>query len=254
MHVEVDGSGQPLLLLHGFTGSVRTWDHVRPTLAEHARLVIVDLPGHGQSPEHATFDSCVDDLLAVLDKLQIERADVLGYSMGGRVALHVAMRAPDRVGTLLLESASPGIEDPLARAQRVQADEALATRIETLGVEAFVAEWESQPLLALSDPDAAAELHAQRLRNTPSGLANSLRGMGAGRQEPLWDRLPALGMPTRLLVGERDRRYVAIAERMHSLLPRAELTVCPRAGHTVHVDQPDAFVAWATGHGPSTVP
>jgi 2-succinyl-6-hydroxy-2,4-cyclohexadiene-1-carboxylate synthase len=258
MHVEVDGSGPPLLLLHGFTGSGRAWDHVRPALAARAQMVIVDLIGHGQSPvpddpERYTFDWCVRDLLAVLDGLGIERADVLGYSMGGRVALHLAVHAPARVGTLFLESASPGIEDPQARAQRVHADEELAERIETLGVEAFVNEWERQPLLAVGDHVSADELHAQRLKNSPRGLANSLRGMGAGRQAPLWDRLPTLQLPTRLLVGERDSRYVATAERMCTLLPRAELTICPRAGHTVHLDQPAAFVAWATGHGPSTV-
>jgi 2-succinyl-6-hydroxy-2,4-cyclohexadiene-1-carboxylate synthase len=250
MHVEVDGTGPPLLLLHGFTGSVRSWDHVRPALAAHARLVMVDLIGHGQSaapddPARYTFEWCVRDLLRVLDGLEIARADVLGYSLGGRVALHLAVQAPERVGTLLLESASPGIEDPAARAERKQADESLAERIETLGIEAFVREWEQQPLLTVADPVSAAEQRAQRLKNNPCGLAKSLRGMGAGRQAPLWDRLPLLRMPTRLLVGERDSRYVAIAERMLALLPHAGLTVCPRAGHTVHLDQPDAFVAWA---------
>jgi 2-succinyl-6-hydroxy-2,4-cyclohexadiene-1-carboxylate synthase len=252
MHVEVDGSGSPLLLLHGFTGSGRSWDHVRPALAEQARLVIVDLMGHGESPspddvERYTFERCVHDLLAVLDELAIERADVLGYSMGGRVALHLAVQAPERLGMLVLESASPGIEDPEARLQRVQADEALAERIEAFGIEAFVTEWERQPLLAVADPVAAAEQHTQRLQNNPRGLANSLRGMGAGRQQPMWERLPTLRMPVRLLVGARDSRYVATAERMQALLPHAELTVCPAAGHTVHVDQPDAFIAWTRG-------
>lgn len=251
MHVEVDGAGTPLLLLHGFTGSGRSWDRVRPALAERAQLVMVDLIGHGQSPapddvERYSFERCVADLLAVLDELEIERADVLGYSMGGRVALHLAVHAPERVRMLLLESASPGIEDVEARLQRVQSDEALAKRIEAFGVEAFVTEWEQQPLLAVVDQGSAAEQHEQRLHNNPRGLANSLRGMGAGRQEPLWERLPTLQMPVRLLVGERDTRYQAIGERMQSLLPQTELTVCPAAGHTVHVDQPEAFIAWAT--------
>jgi 2-succinyl-6-hydroxy-2,4-cyclohexadiene-1-carboxylate synthase len=233
VHLEQDGAGQPLLVLHGFTGSARAWDGVRPELRQHARLVIPDLVGHGKSaapddPDLYTVECAVGELLRALDDLAIERLSVLGYSMGGRVALHLAVTAPDRVTSLLLESASPGIEDERERAVRMASDEALAQRIETHGVAAFVAEWEHQPLLALAEhvpPEVRAAQHAQRLDNNPRGLANSLRGMGAGRQQPLWSALPALAVPTHLLVGEQD--------------------VAPLAGHTVHLDQPQTFVEWA---------
>jgi 2-succinyl-6-hydroxy-2,4-cyclohexadiene-1-carboxylate synthase len=254
VHIEHDGVGPPLLLLHGFTGCAHAWDGVRSELRQHAQLIVPDLVGHGQSPSPAdvaayTLDACARDLVELLDSLDIERAHVLGYSMGGRLALHLAVSAPERIQSLLLESASPGIEDDGERAARVAADEALAERIERDGIEPFVDEWERQPLLALADhvPEAVrAEQRAQRLRNHPRGLANSLRGMGAGRQRPLWAALPTLDLPTRLLVGERDRRYCAIARRMHVLLSDSDLVIAERAGHTVHLDRPDVFIDWVT--------
>jgi 2-succinyl-6-hydroxy-2,4-cyclohexadiene-1-carboxylate synthase len=249
-HVEVDGDGPPLLVLHGFTGSVRSWNHVRPELARRARLILLDLIGHGQSacpidPARYTLAWSVRDLTALLDALELERVDLLGYSMGGRVALHVALAAPRRIRRLILESASPGIEDPVERARRAQADIALADRILRDGVAAFVREWEQQPLLAPAahvPASARAARHAQRLRNDPLGLANSLRGMGAGQQAPLWSRLAELDLPVQLIVGANDARYRALGERMRAQLPRADLAVVAEAGHTVHDDQPAAFV------------
>ena len=253
LYFEVVGHGPPLLLLHGFTGSLRSFDLVRSALASANRLILVDLIGHGQSASPAdvarySMESCVSDVLAVLDALSFERANVLGYSMGGRVALCLATIAPERVQTLLLESASPGIEDPAARAARATADDALAARIERHGIAAFVSEWEAQPLLALAENvpiDVRQARHDQRLRNNPHGLANSLRGMGTGRQPSLWDRLPHLEVPTRLLVGERDNRFRDICRRMRERLPHAELTVCPGSGHTVHLDRPADFIDWS---------
>ena len=251
-HVEIEGSGPPLLLLHGFTGSVRTWDALRATLRQHATLIGVDLIGHGHTaspadPERYTFDWASRDLSALLDSLKLTTVDVLGYSMGGRVALHFALQSSQRVRRLILESASPGLEDAEERARRVAADAALADRVEHDGVPAFVDEWERQPLLALRPHVPAgvrANQHAQRLLNNPLGLANSLRGMGAGRQVPLWPRLSELSLPVQLIVGQRDRRYCAVAERMRGLLPDARLAVVRDAGHTVHVDQPQdcAFI------------
>jgi 2-succinyl-6-hydroxy-2,4-cyclohexadiene-1-carboxylate synthase len=249
-HVEIDGRGPPLLLLHGFTGSVRAWDAVRPALATFARVISLDLIGHGRSaapPDARRF--CLDwasrDLAALLDDLGLDAVDLLGYSMGGRVALHFAVHAPERVRTLMLESASAGIDDDVERRKRVESDDALAERILHTGIEAFVAEWERQPLLARAPhvaEVARAQHTAQRLQNEPLGLANSLRGMGAGQQTPLWPVLPDLRKRVLLMVGERDTRYRALAERMQARLPTAELAVVPDAGHTVHVDQPQALV------------
>jgi len=249
-NVEIDGRGPPLLVLHGFTGSVRAWAEVRPALAAFAQAIFVDAIGHGRSAtprdaERYSLDWSTRDLTALLDALQIDTLDMLGYSMGGRAALHFAIHAPERVKTLILESASPGLEDTAERMKRVEADAALADRIEQAGIAAFVAEWARLPLLQPAPHVSAAartEQHAQRLGNNPLGLANSLRGMGTGQQAPLWSRLPQFEQPVQLIVGELDARYRQIGARMQSLLPQADLAVVPNAGHTVHLDQPSQFV------------
>src|SRR5258708_28800746 len=159
--VEIDAHGPLLLVLHGFTGSVSAWVEVRPALTAFAQTIFVDAIGHGGSaapvdPERYTLDWSTRDLLALLDAVEIDAVDVLGYSMGGRAALHFAVHAPERVRTLILESASPGIEDMAERAKRAEADNALADRIMAVGIAAFVAEWESLPLLQPAAHAAAA--------------------------------------------------------------------------------------------------
>jgi 2-succinyl-6-hydroxy-2,4-cyclohexadiene-1-carboxylate synthase len=248
-HVEVEGDGPPLVLLHGFTGSVRSWDEVRPRLSGLAKVIALDLIGHGRSevPTHCERYSLAwttRDLAALLDSLELDKVDLLGYSMGGRLALHFALEAPERVRRLVLESASPGIADDTERRQRAVSDDALARRILDHGVLAFVDEWELQPLLQPAphvSSERRAVQRAQRLDNNPVGLANNLRGMGAGQQTPLWDRLSEVSRPVHLIVGQRDARYRQIAERMRQRLPAATLAVVNEAGHTVHVDQPRRF-------------
>ena len=249
LNVELAGTGPPLLLLHGFTGSIHSWDDVRPALSTFATTVCVDLIGHGASdappdPARYSLELAVRDLLRLLDTLGLERVNLLGYSMGGRLALLFALEAPERVSSLMLESASPGIDDPNERARRRASDEALAQRIESDGVPAFVAAWEAQPLLQLAEhvaPAVRQRQHAQRLRTSARGLANSLRGMGAGQQQPLWSRLGELELPVWLIVGQQDARYCAIARRLQAAVPHASLAICPAAGHTVHLDQPHLF-------------
>lgn len=251
LNVEVWGDGPPLLLLHGFTGSTATWAPFRETLGECRRLIAVDLLGHGASPSPAdpalyAVEREVGRLAALLDRLGAERASALGYSMGGRVALQLALTHPGRVGRLVLESASPGIVDPAERAARVRSDGALAESLEREGIEPFVERWERVPLFASQGrlpAERRANVRADRLRRDPVGLANSLRGAGQGVARPVLDRLGALAMPTLLLVGALDERYVGfgrlMAERIHS----AELVVVPDAGHAVHLEQPRAFEA-----------
>ena len=165
--------------------------------------------------------------------------------MGGRVALHLAAAAPERVAALVLESSSPGIVSAAERQARVAADTALADAIERDGLSAFVDRWERQSLFASQaalPEDTRARLRAQRLANNPLGLANSLRGMGAGRQESLWDRLAGLDVPTLLIAGALDAKYCALADEMLALLPNARAAIVPGAGHTVHLEQPQAFI------------
>ncbi|MBI4571085.1 MAG: 2-succinyl-6-hydroxy-2,4-cyclohexadiene-1-carboxylate synthase [Chloroflexi bacterium] len=248
LNVDMSGEGPPLLLLHGFTGSRVTWT---PHLEAWCgfKTIAVDLLGHGAAdspadPERYQMERCVEDLIALLDVLGVERTAVLGYSMGGRVALHLALHAPERLWALVLESASPGIEDAAEREERRRSDEALAERIEREGLERFVAYWEEQPLFASQSrlPDALrSELRRQRLCNRPLGLANSLRGLGAGRQEPLLRRLGELRVPVLLIAGDLDTKYCDLARRMAGALPCAQVEVVPEAGHAVHLEQLEVF-------------
>jgi 2-succinyl-6-hydroxy-2,4-cyclohexadiene-1-carboxylate synthase len=249
--VTLAGDGPPLLLLHGFTGSAATWTPLLGALARCCRVIAVDLPGHGGSdaPEdirHYTMERVVHDLLALCDALAPAPRElrVLGYSMGGRVALRLALAAPWRIAALVLEGASPGIMDPAERAARVATDRALADRIEREGMEAFVQYWQALPLFASQQrlpAEARVALRAQRLANRPHGLANSLRGMGAGMQEPLAERLAELSMPVLLIAGDLDEKYRAAATAMAGRIPGARAVIVPDAGHTVHLEQPAAF-------------
>ena len=249
LHVEVDGAGPPLLLLHGFTGSARAWDELRAALRDAFTLIVPDLVGHGRSeapddPARYGMTPTAADLAALLDQLGYERANVLGYSMGGRVALCFGAGCPERIERLVLESASPGIEDATERARRAASDDRLAEDVERDGLPEFIARWEAQPLLAPA-PHVSAERraaqHAIRLVHSPRGLANSLRGMGTGRQPSLWSALPSLRVSTLLIAGALDQRYCEIARRMYAALPHAKLSVIGEAGHTVHVDQAVEF-------------
>ena len=248
LNVEVRGEGPALLLLHGFTGSSAMWS---PHLAalEGFTTVAIDLLGHGDSdaplaPKRYRMQCCVDDLTSLLDHLEIERAAVLGYSMGGRVALQLALGAPQRLWALVLESASPGIDDAAEREDRVRSDDALADDIEQHGIDAFVDRWQALPLWASQDrlPTAVRkELRNQRLRNSTVGLANSLRGAGAGQEAPVLGRLGELRIPALLIAGAQDQKYVALAGKMSDALPCAHTQIVSDAGHATHLERLEAF-------------
>ena len=245
------GVGQPMLLLHGFTGCTKNWGEVMVPLVQRYRVIAIDLPGHGltQTPDDvAPFTMpVVAQHLAEFIRLTIGApVHLVGYSMGGRLALYLALEHPAQVQMLTLESASPGLETQAERVTRVASDEALAERIERGGIAAFVAGWEQLPLWASQQHVTDVKrgrLHAQRLQNNPRGLALSLRGMGTGAQPSLWHRLGELQTPTRLLAGEQDAKFVAIARRMAAAVPRSQLHIVSDAGHCTHFEQPDAFVA-----------
>ena len=254
LNVQRAGEGLPLVLLHGFTGSIATWRSHLDMLAGQFSIVAVDLPGHGASdaPDSARcrMEQCVADLLDLLDRLEISRAALFGYSMGGRVALNLALAVPERVRALILESASPGIADPDERLARCRNDDALAAMIEREGIEAFVDYWERLPLFASQErlpSSVRSKLRAQRLSSNPAGLANSLRGAGAGMQEPLWGRLSDIRQPTLLITGELDRKPCELGRLMEERMPAAHLVVVPNAGHAVHLEQPTVFEECVVG-------
>jgi 2-succinyl-6-hydroxy-2,4-cyclohexadiene-1-carboxylate synthase len=227
-----------LVLLHGFTQTRQSWRRTVQALAGRYRALAPDLPGHGQAMHRtASFDAAT----AYVRALAPERFTLAGYSMGGRIALHAAFSLePER---LILIGAGPGLESAEERAARHAADDALAARIETIGIEPFAAEWGAQPLFAGQPERVRAAAYADRLRNTPRGLASALRGLGTGVMEPLWDRLPALAIPVTLIVGERDEKFRAIAERMRERLPDARVVVVPGTGHAPQLEAPEEVAA-----------
>jgi 2-succinyl-6-hydroxy-2,4-cyclohexadiene-1-carboxylate synthase len=235
------------VLVHGFTQTAHSWDLVTRRLARQYEVVTVDAPGHGGS------GGIRADLPSAARMLGDAGgpADYVGYSMGGRLCLHLAIARPDLVNRLVLVSTTAGIDDPAERAARQRSDEELATSIERDGVDAFLDRWLALPLFA-SLPRDAASLDDRR-RNTADGLASSLRLAGAGSQEPLWERLNVLTMPVLVVAGRRDAKYVAIGRRMTERIPRATFEVIEGAGHAVHLERADAFTGvletWLAAEG-----
>ena len=261
--VRVTGSGPALLLLHGFTGSGRSWDGGLADAAANAGFGVIapDLPGHGGTgwrvgptagpgdgvhqgePSRASIERSADDLAELLDALSHRSAHVVGYSMGARIALRLAVTHPARVERLVLEAASAGIADEAERTSRRAADEALAATLEREGIVAFVDAWERIPVLASEAGLTAATrtaLREIRLGHDPAGLAASLRAAGQGAMEPLHGRLREVAAPTLVIVGASDPargRATAVAAG----IPGARLAVVDGAAHAPHLEAPDAF-------------
>src|ERR687893_1016802 len=221
------------LFLHGFMGSGANWAETISALDERFYCVAPDLPGHGRSlgltPEDYTIVGAAKMLRELLDGLEISSNAIVGYSMGGRLALYLALRGPERCSGLFLESASPGIEDAAERQARREADEQKARRLESGDFETFLADWYRQPLFAsLARHEGLVKaLISARSDNDPGELARSLRGMGTGDQPSLWGGLGELEVPALAVVGSLDERYVRIASLMATLNPRLRTAVVP---------------------------
>ena len=249
--VEITGNGSPLVLLHGFTGSLDTWTPFIPLFAKEYRVIALDLLGHGATeapndPKRYEIEKAADDLMALFDQLAIGDAHLLGYSMGGRLALLTACREPERIRSLMLESSSPGLRAKREQKERMAHDEKLAAFIEEKGVEAFVDVWENIPLFQTQKRlplDERKKIRASRLKQRERGLANSLRGMGTGKQPSLWEHLPNLFIPTLLLAGEEDHKFVRLAEEMDKLLPQSEKKIIPGCGHAIHIENRRLFAS-----------
>lgn len=213
-------------------------------LDERYRPLAPDLRGHGSAS--AARPVSLDAVLGDLHASMPQRFTLVGYSMGGRIALHMALARPEQVARLILIGASPGLADPRQRAARGSADAALAAEIEQSTIEAFARRWAQTPVLAGLPAAVAQEVRADRMRCTPAGLAAALRGLGTGTLPSLWERLGELSLPVTLVVGERDDKFRTIAGQMSAGLPAAQVAVVPGAGHAVHLEAP-AVVAELIG-------
>lgn len=227
-----------IVLLHGFTQGGAIWVPIMEAVTTRAPIDAPDLPGHGS--ESAVATDLPSTASAITDRYG--RGAYVGYSMGGRVALHVALAHPDLVSHLVLCSTTAGIDDPQERIQRRTADSALAAHIRDVGVDMFLTEWLAQPMfasLAVTSHDAEV-----RAANTAEGLARSLETSGTGTQEPLWGRLHTLEMPVLVVTGERDEKFTAIGRRLvEEIGDNARLVEVPGAGHAVPFERPTDFAA-----------
>lgn len=225
-----------LVLVHGFTQTGRSWDAVTSRLPEGFDVVALDVPGHAGTAVAADLWRTADVIAAAGG-----RATYVGYSMGARLALHVALAHPDLVERLVLLGSTPGIRNPDERAERRRSDELLATSIVAEGVGAFLDRWLANPMFA--GLAGAAVQREDRLRNTAEGLAGSLRTCGTGTQEDLWPRLAELGMPTLLMAGSNDQKFADIAAEMAPLIGgHATVRLVDQGGHAAHLEQPGRFV------------
>ena len=247
--VSGDRRSPAFLFLHGFMGSSADWREVLGTIGDRAYCIAVDLPGHGaslgMSQDTYTIEGATRAVIGTLDRLEGIHPVVAGYSMGGRLALYLALRYPERCAGLFLESASPGLENAGERAARRLADESKAKCLESGDLRAFLRDWYRQPLFAslARDEDLLYRTIEARRRNNPGELALSLRGMGTGSQPSLWVELEGLAVPALAVAGGMDKKYAGISSRMASISPRIESAIVPGAGHTVHAEIPAAYAS-----------
>jgi len=216
-------------------------------LRESHYCIAADLPGHGRSvrlPGAYAMSETLAGLRIVLKEAGAVAAAVVGYSMGGRVALHFAVRHPEACSRLVLESASPGLAHTAERLERRGADEATAIRLETDDLRAFLEDWYGRPLFHTlrAREDLIKKMIESRTANDARELARSLRSMGSGVQQPIWESIPEVLMPSLAIVGALDGKYVEIAQRMAVLMPMLRTAIIPNTGHNVHAERPDEYV------------
>ena len=246
IHFTMQGDrSQPVVLFfHGFLGSCEDFDAIVPQLSDQFCCLRVDLPGHGQtqvSEESYTMANTAALIVHLLDRLNIVQCYLMGYSMGGRLALYLALQFPDRFPKAVLESASPGLRTEAERLARKQHDAKLADRLEADFPE-FLVDWYEQPLFrSFQQHPNFEQLIQRRLKNRPSALAKSLRHLGTGAQSSLWNRLKIHQNPLLLLVGECDRKFISINQEMVNACKAAQLKIIPSTGHNIHVEDPQIF-------------
>jgi 2-succinyl-6-hydroxy-2,4-cyclohexadiene-1-carboxylate synthase len=251
LNYEVSGDRRSpaVLFLHGFMGSSADWRGVMSVIGDRAFCIAADLPGHGSSlglpPDTYTIEGATRAVINALDKLEVERPLIAGYSMGGRLALYLALRYPGRCAGLFLESASPGLVSKEERASRRAADEEKAKRLESGDFDGFLRDWYRHPLFVplARDEGLLRQTIEARRRNDPVELARSLRGIGAGSQPSLWGELEGLAVPALALAGGLDEKYAAISSRMASISPRIEPVVIPGVGHNVRAEATVEYAA-----------
>lgn len=236
LSAQVIGEGAPFAFLHGFTQTRDSWLPLLASLKSPIQATLFDAPDHGDTTASLNLTQTAAAIAA-----EAPQHSLVGYSMGARMSLMAAVENPGLFPRLILISGTAGLDTEVERQQRRDSDEALARRIESIGVPAFIEEWLANPLFAGLSRDKARV--TDRLTNSAHGLASSLRLCGTGNQPPLWEQLHALPMPVLIIAGDMDPKFCALADRMHSLIPHSDLHIVPGAGHTVHLEKTEACAA-----------
>lgn len=246
---DIDPKKPTLILLHGFISDHTTFHLVEDALNNQALNVIkVDLPGHGQDKTNHDIEwnmtFIAEQIKALIDYYELKNVYLHGYSMGGRVALSFAVHYPNVLNGLILESASPGIEDPTEKENRKNVDIERADYIQQVGIEQFVEEWSQLPLFNSQSnlkSDERNRIKNMRLSQSPIGLSKALTDYGTGSQPSYWHKLEHLTIPVCIIVGEQDEKFINIGNKMKQSIKKSKFHVINNAGHTIHVEQPSKF-------------
>lgn len=240
----------PILFLHGFTGSCGDWSFLFSSLNSNYFPIAIDLPGHGKtivpnSPDSFSTEAYSDIIQIVLDYFNISKVVLFGYSMGGRGALSYTIKNNERIIGLILESSTAGIDDERERATRIEADRMLAEKLNAEGIDFFINYWMEIPffrsLKTLSENEYS-EVVSKKKQNSPQGLANSLLSFGTGKMPSLWSHLSSLTIPTMLIVGSLDRKFVRINKMMNQNIPNSKLEIIDDCGHNTHLENRKKFI------------
>ena len=239
-------SHSPLMLLHGFMGSSKDWHDVLETLAKSYFCIAVDLPWHGDSPPlrfcDNPFDQTASALRSILETQHIKKSALLGYSMGGRIAMYAATRHPNIFGPLIIESASPGIQGIIDLKSRQKQDRIIGDRLRHDNFDYFMESWYEQPLFeSLRRHPNFERMHRSRLQNKPAFLADSIRALGAGVQPSLWNDIEKYPNSVLMLVGEFDKKYRGIATMLQRRRPQTLIKIIPECGHNIHFENSTIF-------------
>jgi len=246
LHKLGNRSHPTIIFLHGYMGLGQDWEEIARPLSNQYYCLLPDLPGHGENsldaqPGYAAWATALRDTLLTQG---LKRVILVGYSMGGRLALYFSLKYPEMVAGLVLESANPGITDPEKRMTRAAWDDKNAAMIKSEGLTSFLDDWYEMPLFASlkAIPGLKDELCRQRTQQNPENMTRIIRELSPGRQPDLWQRLPDLSPPTLVVAGLLDEKYTKISQRMAELLPDCNLALIPACGHNAHREQPDQYL------------
>lgn len=236
-----------LIFLHGFMGSLNDWEGIAPYLPEY-KLILIDLPGHGESKllgPNTTFEDLLEELHTFIQKLQLQAPSLVGYSMGGRIALSLACKFATLFSSLIIESANPGLKTKTERSYRLKHDLAISRKLlgDSLSFKAFLTEWYSAPLWG----NIAKNLNFKKLlitktKQDPKLLAAAISKYSVASQPNLWDELEKLKIPVLAIAGELDAKYSTIVKEMSEMSNNVQSVIIPNTGHNVHFGQPELYI------------